>query len=258
MKVDFKSMVNRLLGKAGIKIDYTSYLDEQPGLYRNVLKALLSVTDNFNIIQVGANDGKFNDPIYDIVKQNKFSTNIILVEPQSEIMPMLKANYSYHPSVEIYNKAIGKDQSSIELYRIQEEYWDQINPDYAKDWPDYRAATGLTTSNKSQLLDYISKHVSPELRQESLIERYDVDIVQPQTILRYSDIMKEVHLLQVDSEGMDDEIVYSFIDDEIMPNIINIERTHLTEDERKQYNSKLSHYGYESLNYTSEETLSIK
>jgi hypothetical protein len=47
-------------------------------------------TTSVNIVQVGANDGKTNDPIYDFVSDNKYKTNIILIEPAKQVTPYLR------------------------------------------------------------------------------------------------------------------------------------------------------------------------
>jgi len=141
MREEIESIIKSALRKVGIEISYISP-DYKPEFYNTVLSTAISVQPSFNIIQVGANDGKCNDPIYDFVKEYKNRTNIILVEPQEELIPYLKDNYSYHSSSEVYNKAIGANESKIQLYRVGREYWDKVDVDYGEDWPDYRALRG--------------------------------------------------------------------------------------------------------------------
>lgn len=257
MREKVESLVRKSLRKVGIEISYVTP-DYKPGLYDTILTASVSIQPSFNIIQVGANDGKYNDPIYDFVKEYKNRTNIILIEPQDELIPYLKENYSYHPSSEVYNKAIGADESTIQLYRVKEKYWDEINVDYGKDWPDYRVFTGVTTSNKEQLVNWVSKHVQTELQPSEIIEQYDVDVIQPSTIITRSQIMDEVHLLQVDTEGLDDEVVYTFFDNGVYPSIINIESKHLGKDQKDEFERRLTDEGYDVYNYTAGETLALR
>lgn len=257
MREKIESVIRNTLRKVGVEISYVSP-DYKPEFYSTVLSAAIAVQPSFNIIQVGANDGKYNDPIYDFVKKYKNRTNIILVEPQKELIPYLEDNYSYHPSSEVYNKAIGADVSKIQLYRVGREYWNKIDVDYGENWPDYRAPTGVTTSDKDQLLSWVSEHVRTKSQPDKIIEKYAVDVSKPQTILKRSEIVDEIHLLQVDTEGMDDEIVYAFFEDEIHPSVINIESKHLTESQRSKLETKLATKGYEIYNYTAGETLALK
>jgi len=117
---------------------------------------------------------------------------------------------------------------------------------------------GVTTSNREQLLRWVSEHVQTKLKPDEIVERYDVDVSKPETVLDQSEIMDEVHLLQVDTEGMDDKIVYAFFEGEIYPNIINIESKHLSESQQDKLERKLSVSGYEVYNYTAGETLALK
>lgn len=254
MRSQIESLVSEILESVGIDISYVGRNSEK---YRNVLEGAISVRKPFNIVQVGANDGKYNDPIYDFVKVNKNTTNIILIEPLETLIPYLEDNYEYHPSVEIINKAVGDGggTSSIQLYRIKREYWDDINAGYGNSWPDYRVPTGVTTLNKSRLIQWVSKNVESDSEPEHIIEGFNIGTIAPSQIIDQSDILDSVHLLQVDTEGMDDKIVYSFLESNTRPNIINIEKKHLSKQRKKEYDAKLSKYGYEVYDYTPSEKL---
>jgi FkbM family methyltransferase len=226
-------------------------------MYENILKGAAAVKNPFDIIQVGANDGKYNDPIYEFVKRNQNYTNIILVEPQKELIPHLRENYSYHPSFKILNKAIGKKETELELYKIDSNYWHKINVDYGEGWPDYRIPTGVTTSNKDQLLEWVSKYVQTDQDPIDVINKYTVDVINPRIILESSN-MNEVCLLQVDTEGMDDEIIYSFLDENIFPKIINMESKHLSSDDMNHCQGVLENSGYDVYEYTSSEMIALR
>lgn len=254
-----ESRVSKGLRRFGISISYVNSGDKNRKMYENVLRGAISVRKPLNIIQVGANDGKYNDPIYDFVKENMNYTNIILIEPITDIIPYLKENYSYHPSVEILNKAISnQDSSSIKLYGLKKRYWDNVDAGYGKEWPNYRIPTGVITTNKNQLSQWISKNVRSESPPESMMEKFDVDIVDPDSIINRSQVLDNVHLLQVDTEGMDDEVVYSFLEADIFPNIINIETEHLSQERLDDYDKILKRYDYDIYNYTLNEKLALK
>lgn len=258
MRDTLESRIKSGLQRFGIDISYVDdgFINSQ--MYENSLRGAISVRKPFNIVQVGANDGKHNDPIYDFVKKHKNSTNIILIEPIKTVIPYLKENYSYHPSSKIINKAISGEESSVQLYGVDQDYWDNINTKYGRDWPTYRIPTGVTTTNKEQLLQWVSENIYSNASPEEMIEKYNVDVVMPSSIIDESQNIDDVHLLQVDAEGMDDEIVYSFFKSDIYPNIINIECKHFSERKQKIYDEKLKSNGYDVYNYTADEKLAIK
>lgn len=111
------------------------------------LRTLINIKHKLNIVVVGANDGKNNDPIYDFAMSNSGSTSTLLTEPNKPLLPYLESNYSSHPSHKVANCAIGKP-GILTLYAIKQSAWASFQPNYAKDWPLYRAPTGITTANR--------------------------------------------------------------------------------------------------------------
>ena len=218
MKNMIKSQVKSGFRRFGIDI---SYVKRNPEMYVNSLRGAISVKKPFNIIQVGANDGKHNDPIHDFVKEYKDSTNIILVEPIKTVIPYLEEGYG-------------------------------------EDWPDYRIPTGVTTTNKDQLLQWISENVQSDANPESIIEEFDVEVAQPDSMINQSQNMDDVQLLQVDAEGFDDEVVFSFFEADVYPNIINIESKHLSQERQQRYDQRCKNEGYDVYNYSSGEKLAMK
>lgn len=83
--------------------------------YESSLLALLSKTDQLNIVVVGANDGLVGDPIYDFVRMFPERTHLLLVEPQKELIPYLKENYSFHPDYTVFNGAVGSEKAQALL-----------------------------------------------------------------------------------------------------------------------------------------------
>lgn len=259
MKEKIKSWVKSGLQQYEIDINCISGGKNNSRIYVNSLRGALSVKKPFNIVQVGANDGKYNDPIYDLVKEYRDSTNIILVEPIPDVIPYLEENYSYHPSSEIINKAVGgPGASTLQLYGVNQNYWSDINVKYGNDWPEYRIPTGVTTTNEDRMRQWISENICSNDKIENIIKEYCVDVVQPNSIVNESKEMNEVQLLQVDVEGMDDEVVYSFFESDIHPSIINIESKHLSEERQKEYDQKLRCKGYSVYNHSIGEILAIK
>lgn len=257
MKSLMASMVKQSLRRFGIDIHYIDRDD--PDFYTDTLRGAISVKKPLNIVQIGANDGKYGDPIYDFVREYEDSIDIILVEPQEKLIPHLKDNYRYHSSAEIVDKAVSTGgEESVELYRIKKRYWSEISTSYGDSWPDYRVPTGVTTSDKTELLQWVSKNIESESKPEDIIEAFEIETSSPKDILKSSDIISEVDLLQVDTESIDDKIVYSFFESDIYPGIINIEDKHLSEAERDDYMNRLENNSYEIYNYINDEILALR
>lgn len=115
----------------------------------------------------------------------------------------------------------------------------------------------MTTSDKDQLLEWVSKCVQTDRDPIDVIDEYTVDVISPRTILESSNL-NDVCLLQVDTEGMDDEIIYSFFDANIFPKMINMESKHLSIDNKKQCKEVLENNSYDVYDYTSSEMLALR
>ena len=61
------------------------------------LTTLLSVHDEIGVVQIGANDGRINDPIFPFLTNHIDRTRALLIEPQSTVLPYLRSNYAKHP-----------------------------------------------------------------------------------------------------------------------------------------------------------------
>jgi len=90
------------------------------------LLALLSVKETISILQVGANDGKWGDPLWRLVQDNLNRTSLILVEPQPEIARHLRENYRAHPSCLVLEVAVSVGDKELELFRVRPELWEEI------------------------------------------------------------------------------------------------------------------------------------
>lgn len=116
-------------------------------IYSIALRALIQIKNKINVVVVGANDGKINDPIYNFNIEKSDKSIVCLIEPNTALLPYLKENYSSHPCYKIANCAVGKD-GILSLYAIKEDFWESFQPPYAKRWPVYRAATGITSASR--------------------------------------------------------------------------------------------------------------
>ena len=208
--------------------------------YQIALSVLISIKNQLNIVVIGANDGKTNDPIYDFNMTRSGATRVLLIEPNKMLLPYLQKNYSSHPSHQIANCAIG-EEGILSLYAIKEKVWDNFQPDYAKGWPPYRAATGLTSAIRSHLEKALIKE---NLDPDSSIDVLNIPARQLKTLLEELKWPISIDVLQIDAEGYDDVVIYNSDLSYIKPGIIYFESHNMSEEKGKSLERYLSSKGY--------------
>ena len=214
-------------------------------LYQIALYLLSKVKRKINIVVVGANDGKFNDPIYDFAMQCMNRTTICLIEPNTDLLPYLEKNYSTHPNHKIINCAIGPD-GFLTLYTIKKEYWSDFQPDYAKvkGWPEYRAATGITSASRKHLEDALEK--DSHLDADKVITSLQVPSKELEKALSGVSWKMPIDVLQIDAEGHDDSVIYSSNLKLTNPKYIYFELHHIPQDRLQSLLKYLSEEGYKT------------
>lgn len=213
--------------------------------YQIALRILTGIKPQLNIVIVGANDGKTNDPIYNFNMSRSGRTKILLIEPNEPLLPFLRSNYSSHPSHQIANCAIGKEGALI-LYAVKKEVWDHFQPTYAKGWPTYRAATGITSAIKSHIEKAL---IGQNLDPDSAIDILKIPAKELKTLLEELKWPTPIDVLQIDAEGYDDVVIYNSNISYTKPKIIYFESHNMSKEKAKslkKYLSKRRYRTYES------------
>ena len=187
----------------------------------------LGKNKKLNIVVVGANDGKINDPLYPLMVSNTSLAKLLLIEPQTELIPYLKDNYHFHPDVTVVNAAVGPESELI-LYSIKKELWAELDVPYAKErnWPLYRAPTGVTSSSKEHVLVWLKKHLKAENLEDCINKRASRCQFLDE-ICHQHGFFDEIDVLQIDTEGFDDQVIYSSSLEVTKPKVIHFESAHL-------------------------------
>lgn len=177
----------------------------------HVLSDLLLFKRPANLVQVGAYDGIFGDPIEPYVRRGLLCG--LMVEPQPDAFAPLASRYHGRNMLEMANCAVSPAEGSITMYRVRE--------DCRKLFPSHAAAMASTTprhlvavlneftADPWSVIDEITVEA---LTWEQLFHRYKVD---------------QVDVLQIDTEGLDAELLMHFPFDRFLPSIVNFEY-HLT------------------------------
>ena len=218
--------------------------------YEASLLTMLSYQKILRIVVVGANDGYYNDPIYRYNKTYNDRTEVLLIEPQVTLIPILKKNYSFHPAHYVYNGAVGTE-GSLNLYYINPDYWKFLKtPAHAIGWPEYRAPSGITSSNKEHVINYLQKFYPTKLINDEVIIELNTKFTPLINIINETGYSTNVDVLQIDVEGFEDEVIYNSNIDYIKPKIILFEISNLKLEKLEKLEKFLKKMGYviENLN----------
>ncbi|QFU74475.1 hypothetical protein EY643_01725 [Halioglobus maricola] len=193
--------------------------------YLSAVLALASQKGQLRICIVGANDGVNNDPIFNTIRNHlRDNSQLVLVEPQPYLLPILEENYKFHPDAQILNCAIGEGET-LTLHAIQPDYWDQFTPAYSKGWPIYRAPLGVTSIYRENVTAWAKENCSDTNADiEPMVECIEVKSQTLSEVLQQANWKGGIDVLQVDAEGFDDEVIYSSNLDATRPSLIYFEQ----------------------------------
>jgi len=252
-----KSILLYFLGFRGLTITKIEAPRKECDALEVLLSGVIALEERITIVQVGANDGHYGDPIYKFVMSNKSCTKILLIEPQPDIIKHLEDTYEKHQESIIYNGAIG-DLDKLSLYRVKPEFWQEFDAPYLKDAPSYRAPSGLTSSSKSHVLNAAKEYMPSNNNVENVVEEIVVPCKRLAALVEEIDFDKNIHLLQVDVEGADDEVLYACDLDVLSPVMINFESKHLPAVRKDKLIGYLESLDYTIFECNDSDTLAVK
>jgi FkbM family methyltransferase len=190
---------------------------------------------DFFFIQVGANDGCQEDPIFPFVE--RFGLRGLLLEPQPDLFKRLQQTYAHRDDVILVNAAIAAQDGKVGLHRVRADAGQE-------DW-----VSGIASFRKESLLTH--RAALPQI--ETLIETIEVESISPESLKRAHGI-KRFDLLQIDTEGFDYEVIKLFDIENNRPAVLHFEHRHLARAEWEECIAKLVRLGY-LVSYTFEDTL---
>lgn len=227
--------------------------------YQAAILTLSGVKKKLNIVVVGANDGRYNDPLYDLVKGYLVDrVNMLLIEPQSSLIPIIYDNYNFllrtSSQLRVVNVAVGC-KGFLDLYVVKQEYWEAINPSYAQEWPIYRAPTGVTSSSKDHVVKWVRSHLHA-IDPDVAVEKVTVPCESLTDIMQKEKFESKIGILQIDTEGAESDVIRSANLSETKPALIFFESKHLSKDELDEIEKHLYSLRY-SIHRLGADTLAI-
>jgi len=205
MSVNLRYQLGRLFRTCGYKLarDY-----RWPELHGNLLVlgfALLRARrkETIRVLQIGAYDGHACDPLLEILQNENVSA--ILLEPQKIPYQRLVERYATNPRVSLINAAVAEHDGVVKLY-----------------------LPGSGNSPKASLIAQHHRRFGSDAKEVRDIEVPSVSVGSLLKMLHG----EHLHLLQVDTEGMDYQILKWFFDADVEPEVLNFESLHLSKAER--------------------------
>lgn len=181
-------------------------------------------------LQIGANDGVTNDPIYKYVVKHHWTG--ILIEPVPHIFEKLKKNYSEEKQLIFENVAISSANKLC-------SFW-------------YVAPNNILGDKYDHIGSLFKEHViNHETRFPGISQFIRHKSVQCSTVKQILDkhSFSTIDILVVDAEGMDGEIILNFEISRFLPKIIIYEHIHLSHSIRTSCTDFLKSKYYRLLEY---------
>lgn len=180
----------------------------------------------FKFVQVGANDGKSFDYLYDFVTVRN-SVGLV-IEPIAEYFKELEKNYKDYHNIKCLNVAVHATLIQIGIFKI--------NPEFEHLYPDW--VRGSASFNSTHLTNCVAKVDFDHLLEES------VKAKNINKILEENSFTVDVDYLQIDTEGYDYEVLKQIDFKIFKPSIIRYEFVNLTEEEKYKSNNLLKANNY--------------
>lgn len=192
----------------------------------------------FRFIQIGANDGLTNDPIFKFIIANNWSG--IRIEPLSIPFKKLQKLHKSNKRIKLLNCLAGDQNGSQVLYQLS--------------FSSSRWATGIASLNRDALqkqidIGYVAKRAAKN--NESLPQNPDEWITSKEipmmelNSLIETGFKKAPDLLQIDTEGYDLVLINHLNLEKHVPAMICFEKAHASESELEDCLARLTKFGYQ-------------
>lgn len=200
-----KKLIRYLLRRNRLRvyrIGSYSIFDFESFLYRH-----LAVHKKLSFVQIGANDGIMNDPIYQFNVANKDVVSGFVLEPLPDIFEKLVENYKCCQNIKPVNLAIHSTQSEMILHRVK--------PERAAEVPAF--ARGIASFDGDH---WKKTEIIPS---SDFMEQVKIKCISFSEFVKINAIKNNLDLLLLDAEGYDYEILLSIDFSIVKPKIIHFE-----------------------------------
>lgn len=198
------------------------------GRFRDYCALIPEYAPEAMFVKVGANDGVVDDPCSRILFSPGWKG--LLIEPVPYCFERLKKNYSDSTRYMLAQVAIGARPGKTTFYYVGQEA-----PRHLPDLPSWYDQLG--SFNR----EHIVKHLGPAV--EPFVVAQEVEVCSLAEIVRRNGI-RDIHLLHIDTEGYDYEVLKTCDFDRCKPVLIFIEHKHLSVAHKAEMRALLRKQGY--------------
>lgn len=205
--------------------------------FDNFLDFWFSTVDKgrFYFIQIGANDGRMQDPMNKLI--HKHNVRGCLVEPQPHVFGQLKENYKDQPQLDFVQAAIAPKSGEMILYTFPRKL----------DFPEKNMnLSGFASFDKKRAISGFKRYANQlgiQGRAEDHIMAMSLPAYTFEDLLAKHDIASFDYLL-IDAEGLDFEILKMINFSKIKPRVIRFEHCCLSKADRKAACILMQEQGY--------------
>lgn len=180
-------------------------------------------------VKVGANDGIFDDPISDVLlASGKWKG--LLIEPLGIFFERLRKNFGDREKYTLEQIAIGAKTGKARFYYVDPKAIDSLPGRPA--WP-----LGLGSFNRDLIMKHLDGALAPFILECQVEVRPLSDVLRDHAI-------REVHLLHIDTEGHDFEVLKTIDLAKQAPAAILLEHKHLSDAHKNELLGHLRQHGY--------------
>ena len=214
-----------------------------------VITSFLAGRPNSFFVQIGANDGRTGDPMFDVV--NRYKLKGLVIEPQLDAFNKLKQTYSHHPQLILERAAISHTNGFVDFFRVSKDFWQahkfpknvdtqiaSLDPLQIRKHVEIFGGKKLAEDENA----YLIKETVPALTFASILEKHQV---------------AHVDILQVDTEGFDYEVLRMLDWNRIKPSVLHFEDVHLNDNDRIAAYTLLEEQGYDLFATDANNTLGL-
>ena len=193
-----------------------------------VLPHLLLRRQPITMVQVGACDGLLDDPVEPYIRSGRIKG--LLVEPQPEAFATLQERYKDRSDIMLANCAVTASDGELKMYRIRSSHL-HLAPAYA---------FGMASTKPDTLVAEL-KRWTPD--PWAAIETIHVPAVTWKTLFETHSV-DQIDLVQLDTEGLESELLDAFPFESFQPILLHFEWVHLEEPVLGNLFNRLMDLGY--------------
>jgi FkbM family methyltransferase len=196
----------------------------------NYLRRLARAERNVFFLQIGAHDGKTDDPLHGLIRKHHW--NGVLIEPVAYLFNRLVRNYSGVSGLAFENKALADSDGRRMFYHIRQSedlcpvWYDQLGSFYKE--VILRHSGGLPN-----IEDYIEAELVECICFRTLVESYSIS---------------RIDLILIDTEGYDLQILKQIDFSRFAPRLVIYEEKHLSVEDKQMAKALLTERGYAVFN----------